>query len=122
MVKDYQAVMAMIERLSRAYPAMVLEQMLHNDTLKAEDLKDEQAVAAWASRLGDGLELDTRTGTKFTFSVKKDSERGLFLPMVTIHVHGIPTEYVFNHDFFDSPSYASIARLGETLNGLVEDG
>ena len=35
MVKDYQAVMAMIGRLSRAYPAKVLEQMLQNITLKS---------------------------------------------------------------------------------------
>ncbi|NWN92119.1 DNA topoisomerase (ATP-hydrolyzing) subunit B [Marinobacter adhaerens] len=122
MVKDYQAVMAMIERLSRAYPARVLEQMLQNDTLTAEHLKDEETVAAWASRLGDGLDIDTRTGTKYTFSVARDNERGLFLPRVTVYVHGIPYEHVFGHDFFESPSYSAIAQLGETLNGLIEEG
>lgn len=122
MVKDYQAVMAMIERLSRAYPARVLEQMLQNDTLTAEHLKDEETVAAWAARLGDGLDIDTRTGTKYTFSVARDNERGLFLPRVTVYVHGIPYEHVFGHDFFESPSYSAIAQLGETLNGLIEEG
>ncbi|WP_144820973.1 DNA topoisomerase (ATP-hydrolyzing) subunit B [Marinobacter piscensis] len=122
MVKDYQAVMAMIERLSRAYPARVLEQMLQNDTLTAEHLKDEETVAAWAARLGDGLDIDTRTGTKYTFSVARDNERGLFLPRVTVYVHGIPYEHIFGHDFFESPSYSAIAQLGETLNGLIEEG
>jgi DNA gyrase subunit B len=122
MVREYQAVMAMIERLSRAYPAKVLEQMLHNSTLSSEDLKDEETVARWVGRLAEGLDLDTRTGTKYTFSVARDEERGLFLPKVTLHVHGIPHDYVFSHDFFESGSYAAIARMGETLNGLIEDG
>ena len=80
MVKDYQAVMAMIDRLSRAYPAMVLQQMIYNSTLTPEQLKDEEPVARWVARLGEGLELDTKTGTKYTFSVEKDTERNLYLP------------------------------------------
>ncbi|MBS3803647.1 MAG: DNA topoisomerase (ATP-hydrolyzing) subunit B [Oleiphilaceae bacterium] len=122
MVKDYQAVMAMISRLSRAYPAKVLEQMLSNVTLKLDDLKDEEKVARWVARLGDGLDLDTRTGTKYTFTVTKDEERNLYLPKVEIYVHGIPHIHVFRHDFFESSSYAAIAKMGETLDGLVEDG
>eukprot|EP00747_Dinoflagellata_sp_TGD_P151273 gnl/TRDRNA2_/TRDRNA2_177196_c0_seq9.p1 gnl/TRDRNA2_/TRDRNA2_177196_c0~~gnl/TRDRNA2_/TRDRNA2_177196_c0_seq9.p1 ORF type:complete len:805 (+),score=110.26 gnl/TRDRNA2_/TRDRNA2_177196_c0_seq9:520-2934(+) len=122
MVKDYQAVMNMIGRLSRAYPAKVLEQMLQNVTLKPEHLKEEESVARWVARLGDGLDLDTRTGTKYTFSVTKDTERGLFLPKVTIYVHGIPYDHVFSHEFFESSSYAAIARMGETLDGLIEEG
>ena len=122
MVKDYQAVMNMIERLSRAYPAKVLEQMLQNVTLRMEDLKQEEAVARWVARLGDGLQLDTRTGTKYTFSVTRDNERHIYLPKVTIFVHGIANDYVFSHEFFESSSYAAIARMGETLDGLVEEG
>jgi DNA gyrase subunit B len=114
--------MAMIDRLSRAYPAMVLRQMIDNTTLTPEQLKEEEPVARWVARLGEGLELDTRTGTKYTFSVTRDEERHLYLPMVTIYVHGIPYEHVFGHDFFESSSYKSIARLGETLDGLVEEG
>lgn len=29
---------------------------------------------------------------------------------------------MFNHEFFESSSYAAIARMGETLDGLIEDG
>jgi DNA gyrase subunit B len=122
MVKDYQAVMAMIDRLSRAYPAKVLTQMIDNVTLTPEDLKTEEPVARWVARLGDGLQLDTRTGTKYTFSVERDTERNLYLPKVVIHVHGIPHTHVFDKDFFESGSYKAIARLGETLDGLIEDG
>jgi len=122
MVKDYQAVMATIDRLSRAYPSKVLVQMLHNNTLTSEQLEDENAVASWVGRLGDNLELDTRTGTKYVFSVRHDTERDLHLPMVTVHVHGMAHEYVFSHTFFEASSYKAIVRLGETLNALIEEG
>ncbi|MGP4845440.1 DNA topoisomerase (ATP-hydrolyzing) subunit B [Marinobacter sp. 1Y8] len=122
LVKEYQGVLAMIERLSRAYPAKVLEQMLDNATLTSADLTDEAAVSKWATRLGEGLDLDVRTGTKYVFSVHQDQERSLYLPKVDIYVHGIPTTHIFNRDFFESGSYSSIARLGEKLDGLIEDG
>ncbi len=122
LVKEYQGVLAMIERLSRAYPAKVLEQMLDNATLTAADLTDKEAVSKWATRLGEGLDLDVRTGTKYVFSVHQDQERSLYLPKVDIYVHGIPTTHIFNRDFFESGAYLSIARLGEKLDGLIEEG
>jgi DNA gyrase subunit B len=122
MVKDYQAVMAMIERLSRAYPAKVLIQMIRNVKLKLEHLTDESIVTSWVERLGDGLNVDTHTGTKYSFSVTKDPERGYYLPKVTIYVHGMPHEHVFGHEFFESPAYKSIARMSEALEGLIEEG
>lgn len=122
MVKEYQTVMAMIDRLSRAYPARVLVQMIRNVTLKPEHLTDESAVTRWVERLGSGLSVDTRTGTKYSFSVTRDSERGFYLPKVTIYVHGMPHEHVFGHEFFESPAYKAIARMGESLDGLIEEG
>ncbi len=122
MVKDYQSVMTMIERLARAYPDMVLRQMVNNSTLDPADLASEETVTRWVNRLGEGLDLDRRTGTKYSFSVEKDEERNLYLPRVDVSVHGIPYTHVFNQDFFDSASYKAIARLGETLDGLIEEG
>ncbi|MCH8497684.1 MAG: DNA topoisomerase (ATP-hydrolyzing) subunit B [Marinobacter sp.] len=122
LVQEYQTVMAMIDRLSRAYPQKVLQQMIYNPTLATADLKDEAKVAAWVAGLGQGLELDTKTGTKYEFVVHRDQERNLLLPKVIIYVHGIPHEHVFNQDFFDSSSYGAIARLGEKLDGLIEEG
>lgn len=122
MVTEYLTVMAMIERLSRVYPQLVLQQMIHSSTLKPEDLSNEQKVADWAHQLGESLELDTKTGTKYVFTVKHDTERNLYLPKVTVYMHGLPTHHVFNHEFFESPAYKAIASLGETLNGLIEEG
>ncbi|OEY66139.1 DNA topoisomerase (ATP-hydrolyzing) subunit B [Marinobacter sp. X15-166B] len=122
MVTDYNTVMHLIERLSRAYPAKVLEQMLRNSTLQPEDMKDEAIVSQWVERLGAELTLDVRTGTNYLFSVERDDERQLYLPKVDMVIHGIGHSYVFDQDFFESTSYAAIARMGETLDGLIEEG
>ncbi|PAV26886.1 DNA gyrase subunit B [Tamilnaduibacter salinus] len=122
LVKEYQSVQAMIERLSRAYPAKVLQQMIDNTTLSADDLTDRDAVTRWVDRLAEGLDLDTRTGTKYEFSVAEDTERHLYLPKVDVYIHGIPYSHTFSHEFFESPSYSAIAALGRKLDGLLEDG
>ena len=36
--------------------------------------------------------------------------------------HGVSTHYRFGRDFFKSSDYQSIAELGESLQGLLEDG
>ena len=122
LVKEYQSVSSVIERLSRAYPERVLEEMISLARLTVEDLKDEDKVADWVDQLSRKLVLDTRTGIKYEFSVTEDPERKLALPKVTLLIHGIPYNYVFRHEFFESPPYKAIAALGEKLHGLVGEG
>ncbi|MAM00465.1 DNA topoisomerase (ATP-hydrolyzing) subunit B [Hydrocarboniclastica marina] len=122
LVKEYQGVMAVIERLSRVYPELVLKEMISHGTLSRDDLNYRDRVEAWVNTLAERLVLDTRTGTKFTFFVTEDPERKIYLPKVILFVHGIPYEYTFSHDFFESSSYRAIAKLGETLEGLIEEG
>ena len=122
LVKEYQTVMGMIERLARAYPAKVLEAMIAHPTLQAADLEEREKVERWVEAMAASLNLDIRTGTRYAFSVERDAERKLFLPRVDIFVHGIPHKHLFSHEFFQSPSYLAIARLGEKLVGLIEEG
>ena len=122
LVKEYQGVMGMIDRLARAYPAKVLEAMIAHPTLKSADLTDRERVQNWVDAMAKTLNLDTHTGYRYAFSVDEDEERKLYLPRVDIYVHGIPHKHLFTHEFFQSPSYLSIARLGEKLVGLIEEG
>ncbi|MFE8070417.1 DNA topoisomerase (ATP-hydrolyzing) subunit B [Marinobacteraceae bacterium S3BR75-40.1] len=122
LVKEYQSVMAVISRLSRVYPATVLEELIAHGTLTPEQLADKAAVEQWVETLGERLVLDTRTGTKYEFTVTFDEERKLYLPKVVMYVHGIPYEHVFKHDFFESSAYKAIAALGQKLDGLIEEG
>ncbi|TVP55920.1 MAG: DNA topoisomerase (ATP-hydrolyzing) subunit B [Halomonadaceae bacterium] len=122
LVKEYQAVTSVIERLSRAYPERVLEEMIELPTVTAETLQDREKMVAWVDQMAERLVLDTRTGIKYEFTVTEDPERKLALPQVILIIHGIPYTYTFRHDFFESPPYKAIAAVGEKLHGLVGEG
>jgi len=123
LVTQYRAVMSTIDRLSRLYPAAVLEQMIYQPALTKEHLTDQGHIQQWCDQLLARLSLNLQGGShSYEIFVKEDTERHLFLPTVRIVAHGVPTDHHFAHDFFHSGEYASIVNLGETLDGLIEEG
>jgi len=123
LVEEYRRVMATIDRLSRLYPSEVLEQMIYQPTLKAKHLTDPGHMQQWCDQLLARLTLNNGSGShRYQISVREDTERHLFLPVVEITAHGVPTEYHFAHDFFLSGEYAAIVSLGEQLENLIEEG
>jgi DNA gyrase subunit B len=123
LVEEYRAVMATIDRLSRLYPADVLEQMIYLPTLSVESLSDQDAVTQWGDQLLARISLNNNSGShRYQLLVKKDDERNLFYPVVEITAHGVPTEFAFNQDFFMSGEYASMVKLGANLETLIEEG
>ncbi len=123
LVKEYRQVMSTIDRLSRLYPAEVLEQMIYSPALTIDDLKDQVKVLAWCEQLNKVFEAAQLSGSnRYMVTVKEEEERHLFLPQVEILAHGLSHEYPFSHDFFASGEYQSIIGLGEKLNGLIEEG
>ena len=123
LVKEYRAVQGRIERLSRLYPAMVMQQLLYMPKLTPADLSDRQRVIDWTEQLSTRLLVATANdrGSRYELSVVEDPERHLFLPAVHIIAHGVSTDYRFNQDFFASGDYDQMTRLGEKLNGLIEE-
>ena len=122
LVKDYRQVMATIERLSRLYPAEVLEKMIYSDSLSMEQLSDKAVVEAWSEALSATLtDAETSGSSRYIVTVKEDSERHLFIPQLEMLAHGLSHEYPFSHDFFASGEYQSITDLGDKLNGLIEE-
>lgn len=123
LVSQYRKVMATIERLSRLYPAEVLEKMIYLPALRAEDLADQSHVQQWCDQMLAHFSLDSKAGSqKYLAQVKEDKERNLFLPEIEIIAHGISNHYLINRDFFLSGEYGLIVALGESLESLIEDG
>src|SRR5690554_5556848 len=123
LVAQYRGVMATIERLSRLYPAEVLEKLIYMPSLTAQHLADAGHMQQWCDQLAARFSIDSRAGSqKYLISVREDTERHLFLPQVEIIAHGISTVYQFNHDFFQSGEYNDIVALGENLENLIEEG
>ncbi|MDO3381675.1 DNA topoisomerase (ATP-hydrolyzing) subunit B [Gilvimarinus algae] len=123
LVTEYRGVMDTIERLSRLYPAEVLEQMIYMPALAKEDLANSEAMQTWCEQLADRFHSSHRAGAdRYEITVREDHERHLFLPHVEIIEHGVAKEYPFNHDFFASGEYRTITGLGKQLENLLEEG
>jgi len=119
---SYRGVQAMIARLSRLYPSLVLEQMVSVSKVEPESLKDQKTMEAWSKTLeevtNNAVDGD---GSEYSIHVIEDTERRLFLPTVTLKHHGMETDYRLGKDFFHSGEYASMVSLGEKVSSLLSE-
>ncbi|MFP1681861.1 DNA topoisomerase (ATP-hydrolyzing) subunit B [Alloalcanivorax sp. C16-1] len=121
LIAEYRQVMRIVERQSRVFPAVVLEQMIYMGSLDEQRLSDRAAMDEWCQRLGARVDALTDATQSFTVSAEEDKERGLFLPRVQVIAHGLPREYRVSLEFLQSPDYERIKHLGETLEGLLAE-
>jgi DNA gyrase subunit B len=121
LVMEYRTVSALMQRLSRRYPAAVLEMLMHMPVLKVEQLGIHAVVEPWIALLQSKLDPLSKNGVNYTVVAKIETERQLFIPTVQLEFHGNLVEYAFGQDFFHSADYQHIVALGEKLNGLLSD-
>ncbi|GMG86041.1 DNA topoisomerase (ATP-hydrolyzing) subunit B [Biformimicrobium ophioploci] len=122
LVTEYRATMAIVDRLSRVYPAEVLEALIYLPPLTAEQLADREQVSVWCSQLQEKMAAKAGGGShRHTITVVEDEERHLFLPQIDVIAHGVSSSYRFSHEFFDSTEYTAFTKLGERLLGLIEE-
>ncbi|MFU8797390.1 MAG: DNA topoisomerase (ATP-hydrolyzing) subunit B [Gammaproteobacteria bacterium] len=104
LVMDYRHVMAIINRLSRRYPAAVLEALIHISALATD-------TPTWVAALEKHLAPLNKNGLEYTIE----------FPTIRVASHGHITEYTLGQDFFHSTDYQSIISLNKSLDGLVTD-
>ncbi|GHB14234.1 DNA topoisomerase (ATP-hydrolyzing) subunit B [Salinicola rhizosphaerae] len=124
LVNQYRDVMKRIDRLSRVYPNAVLRKMVHASKLEESNLADRVTMQTWIESLQQEMDslIAHEGGPRYTFQLHEDTERGQWLPSVALTAHGVTTDYVWGIDFFRSADYRALAGLGETLDGLIEEG
>jgi DNA gyrase subunit B len=122
LAEKFVRVMAVINRLGRRYDRNVLEQMIYAPVVTRERLGDREWLAGWVVELekalrhalnGDGasyrLDVLDVDGTVAGVTVQRDR-------------HGITETSELSIRFFESPEYAQIADLGQSLSGLLGTG
>ncbi|MCL2916305.1 DNA topoisomerase (ATP-hydrolyzing) subunit B [Shewanella corallii] len=122
LVNQYREVENTIDRLSQRYPEVVTDRMIYHPAVTVEMLNDEATIAAWCQALVDDLTERESSGVLYSAMPVLDPERNVYLPQVTIRKHGIDTHYLFSYDFIQSADYQRIVKMGQALDGLVEDG
>jgi len=122
LVSQFRQVATLIDRMSLVYPKEVLEALVHTGKLEKELLGKSGEVATWCSELLENL-AKTENGThSYKVFAEEDKEHNLFLPTIEITAHGVPHQHSLSRDLFGSGEYASIVNLGNTLQGLIEEG
>jgi len=104
----------------RAFAQMI--EMIYLAKLSDADLLQESVIEAWCKTLSLVLSESANASTRYFVEYIRDTERGIFLPKVSVEIHGVTNEFVFSHDFFASGEYRSITELGQRLQGLLEEG
>jgi len=122
MVYQYQTTTAMIDRISRLMPKVLLNKLVYSAQLNIEDLKSEENLTQFATTYVDSLTQDEIDGSTYSYVIRHNSERNNYYIAIVIRQHGIDTEYVIDQDFVDSTEYKRIKELNSTINGLIENG
>ena len=124
LITQYRKIDGIIKRLSRLYPAGILRELTYLPRLAVEDLADRAVVAKWCEGLAEvTVELEQKDQQhRYDVRIMEDPELHIFLPGVDIISHGVSDHYLFGLDFFKSADYQAILGLGESINGLLEDG
>ena len=122
LLNKYRSVQDIIGKFSRSLPRAVLDKMLAVKPILSTDLASEDQAKEWVEAMSQQLGVDIKTGMNHVFSYRFDEEAQVYLPTVTVYVHGISNVYEFSKDFFDTSGYAAIASLSDSLRDLFEEG
>ncbi len=122
LVNDFRNVQAIIDRLSRVYPADILRELIYSPELTEDALKQQGLVENWVQALNEKLASKKTSGVSITLSAVENRELNIWVPVASVVSHGITTEYRFQTEFFISNDYRNIVKLGNQLQGLLEDG
>ena len=121
LVKAFREVHATIDRLSRLYPVEVMRELIYMPAVSEADLSDQVKMAEWTEQLSKRVDALKLSGCTMAFEAPHDKEHQAWLPKVVITAHGVPTEYTWSIDFFTSGDYRKIVKLGNQLQGLLEE-
>jgi DNA gyrase subunit B len=122
LVMEYQTVMSIIARLSRRYPKVLLEALIYLPVVDETKLSQRDYTVQLTKLISEKLDANPHQSITYTFEIKEDAEKQLWLPELNINHHGITNSFLINKDLFLSSEYRKIAALGKDLHDLLQTG
>ncbi|MGL4826909.1 MAG: DNA topoisomerase (ATP-hydrolyzing) subunit B [Vibrionaceae bacterium] len=120
LVKQYQDVMKLIERMSRRYAKALLNELVYKPRLEVAKLSEQQHVQAWVEPIVNALNAASNGESQYRAQLVHDEAQNAFQPELIVRTHGVEHKYLLSYDFFNSKEYAKIAQLSEALDGLLD--
>ena len=129
LTRQYMDVQAIVRRLTRRYDARVLEQLVYVPALPVADFGNTDVLRDWTAELNRTINLLNDGSRSYQISVQaalSTAEDAATVSHSRILIrreeHGTATDKYLTRDFFASSEYATIVRLGSTLQGLIGEG
>ncbi|MAT82772.1 MAG: DNA topoisomerase (ATP-hydrolyzing) subunit B [Gammaproteobacteria bacterium] len=120
LAREYTMLMLRLDRRNRVYPRAITERLVDLPTVDAALLADASAMISWSERLQTSI--GSVDGDAPVVTVEFDAEHQVHVPVVQLRVRGITEQIRLTYSFFMSPEYRAIAKLGEHVYGLLENG
>lgn len=116
----YLQAMAIINRLAKRYPRVILEELMYLSMITEADLANKEAMETIGKRLQDAIKNRGYTSDYYAIELAKDAERPWWLPHVKLISHGVQHNYMINKDLFISADYRKLCDIGSTLASLIK--
>ena len=120
LAKEFTGVESVINRLSRRYDDVFLEQFSYMEVINDEIKQDQQKLTAWFEKLEQQL---SDCESKAVFSIELDYKAGNeFSATVNKRLHGTTKTFVLPSTFFNGKDYQKIAQYAKDTAGMFNDG
>ncbi|MBA3731591.1 MAG: DNA topoisomerase IV subunit B [Gammaproteobacteria bacterium] len=120
LARHYNAVMTAVRRLARRYDRALLEAMLFGSPLAIDAHREPVVLSAWMDDVVRRININQPSGTRYSLRMETDAD-GTTRTIVTKLVHGVGTDDVFRHEFFNSPDFGLLRAMAERMHGLLSE-
>ena len=117
LIEQFDKVQRSINSIASKYPEALLNKIIYTPLL--DGLKKEKAVNNWAKKLQKTLNEESKAGQNWKVSIQKNTDQGIYEPIVTFDQHGSSTSWNLPPSFFRSKTYKDMCAFGDDLSSLL---
>ncbi|MBI0006194.1 DNA topoisomerase (ATP-hydrolyzing) subunit B [Gilliamella sp. W8126] len=121
LIAEYQKVEKLITKMERRYPRALLSELVYQEVLDEDILKDQQKSEYWAKSIVEKLSNKEQHGSSYHYSADYNEKAELYIPVIKVRTHGVDTSYALDQVFIHSNEYRNICHLGSQLKDLLEE-
>lgn len=119
LMREYYQMDAILTRLGRSYPALLLRELVYHDAYPVHEASVENTIAAWCQKLEANLKGKQSGGESYQVGTVYDANFERYLPRVTHVLHGIEVVYSIGYDLLASKDYRKIVLFGNQVRDLI---
>ncbi len=118
---QFQAAIGTVQRAAKRYDAAVLEQLIYMPYIDDNILNNKEKFGNWLTDLEARINAERGISDRYHLQAIEATDGQPGAIEVIRRVHGIDDTGELPYEFFSSNEYRRLARMGEELDGLLQD-